>query len=141
MSREIRTALQQRYPDDPKKRTYTIATVESFGFRYHGIDTHVAEEHSARGIVHQEETLALIRTMKEMGYRSKPGNDSSAVVFIHNAAFDMSKHLLGLHARKLRSKYWFFAYGPFHALEPRLWGVREIFKRGIKQSVLFLWHR
>jgi hypothetical protein len=132
MSLEIKTALRQRYPADPKKRTYIIATVESFGFRLHGIDNHVAEEHTAQGIVHQEETLALISTMKELGYKSRPGSDNAAVVFLHNAAFDMSKHLLGLHARKLRSKFWCFAYGPFHALEPRLWGVREIFKRGTK---------
>jgi len=132
LSQEIRAALQQRYANDPTKRTYIISTVESFGFRHNQIDTHTPEEHAAKGVVHQEETLALVHTMNELGYKSKPNTDSASVVFIHNAAFDMSKHLLGLHERKQRPKVWFFAYGPFHALEPRLWGVREIFKRGIE---------
>ena len=133
-SMELRTALQQR---EPKRKTYKLATVESFGFRHSmaaKMEEQLPDEHAKHGVVHQEETVALMHTMNGMGYASKRGNDSAAVVFIHNAAWDMLKHLLGLHELKARPMVWFFAYGPFHALDSRLWGVREIFKRGLRLS-------
>lgn len=132
---EIKVALQQRYPGDLAKRNFVLATVESFGFRHTAkIDEILPQEHAKYGVVHQEETLALIHTLNEIGYSAQRATEYASVVFIHNAAWDTLKHLLGLHPRKVTAKTWFFAYGPFHALDSRLWGVREVFKRGAKEN-------
>jgi hypothetical protein len=115
-------------------KSYFIFTPESLVFRYGNpvnIDKLPETEHSRYKIDHREETRALQSIMQALGFTSKPPILGTAtVVFIHNAAWDMLKHLPGLHDRKSRIRNWFFCYGPHHALEPHLWGVREVFKRG-----------
>lgn len=130
---EIRTALQQRCSEASKRATYVLATVESFAFRHPptvGIEEKASDDHAKHGVIHQEETQALIHIMNDMGYISRKATDSADIVFIHNAAWSTLKHLLGLFDRLSHHRVWFFAYGPFHALDPQLWGVREVFKRG-----------
>lgn len=115
-------------------KLYFIFTPESLTFRYenpNNIEEMVQDEHLGCKIDHREETRALQYIMQSLAFTPKPANrGTAAVVFIHNAAWDMLKHLPGLHDRKSRIRNWFFCYGPHHALEPRLWGVREVFKRG-----------
>lgn len=119
-----------------RKMTYTVFTEESLSLRY-GTPRNVCEIPPSKeapekyGIYHREETLALIAVMDELQFTPCPAVKSSNIVFIHNGAWNMLRHFLGFHARLSDQKTWFFCYGPYHALDSRLWGVREVFKRGM----------
>ncbi|PVG02146.1 hypothetical protein CPB86DRAFT_610393 [Serendipita vermifera] len=130
------------FPDDLKVflkqrpgGAYTLFTLENSNFRTNPSskieEKPPIQQTFEQGVYHREETLALISIMTGLQYISKPVQYGDPnIVFIHNAAWDILKHFPGFTNRKTRSKVSFYAYGPYHALHPKLWGVREIFKRG-----------
>jgi hypothetical protein len=131
---DLKAFLKQRR-NAPGGGSYTLFTLENSNFRTRPI-TKIEEKPPIQqtleqDVFHREETLALISIMAELDYTSKPtivGDPN--LVFIHNAAWDVLKHFPGFTNRKTRSKASFYAYGPHHTLDPKLWGVREIFRRG-----------
>ncbi|KAG8816746.1 hypothetical protein FRC17_000205 [Serendipita sp. 399] len=147
------TIVFKRRKDGVRGTHYSLCTAESLGFRFpdgfrfpkdvHYIDEVTPEEHAPHiysrtdgevlkhTINHLDETQALIEIMKKLGIPSKkPISGDANIVFIHNESWEMLKHFKGLGNRKSRPEVWFYAYGPCHALDPSLWGIREIFKRG-----------
>jgi hypothetical protein len=125
--KRLQDELMSRNP-----KFYGLFTAESAGFRHqHDGDYHMANTHQKIGILHREETLALIALMTRLGYTSRRGERGNAnVVFIHNAAWDLLQEFLGFCERLSHIEYWFFAYGAYHALHPKHWEIRAVFKRG-----------
>ncbi|CCA77966.1 hypothetical protein PIIN_00680 [Serendipita indica DSM 11827] len=122
--------------------SYTLCTAESMSFRFdykqnaedikdEHVDSVDPSQHRRRGVLHMDETVALIELMRQWDVKPKPAYVGTALmVFIHNNAWDMLRYFPGLTDRKTRASIGFYAYGPYHALHPSLWEVREIFKRG-----------
>ena len=123
--------------------SYTLCTAESTRFRFEStlsaselkeepIDSADPSQHRRRGELHMDETVALIELMRQWGVTPKKANvGNAAMVFVHNNAWDMLGYFPGLTDRKTKAPIGFYAYGPYHAVHPSLWGVREIFKRGM----------
>lgn len=124
---QVKEILQSR---GPSLKTYYIFTAEGLPFRYE-VPSDIPQPDQANKVRHREETRALESIMRSLEFKPRPATVGTAtVIFIHNAAWEMLKYLPGFHDRKTHIKKWFFCYGQHHTLHPRLWGVREVFKRG-----------